>query len=839
MADNVKLLDAQAKAAARLVDLQNQLNRATGAQTAEIQKNIDKINTFLSKVDSMSENIDESASSFSDLASQISFSTRASDKLGSAFTQIGKRVKALGKIQYDITDGGRGVEAAELLATQALKIGNAQQNMLAAADGTAEELEEARKLYEYEVGFLKVINEEYDDVLSTNKQLASIAYDYKKLLSETNNEIEKTIGLNEEELKAYKELTSEADALGARLKGIGAMITTSLKKPMVLTGLAVVGIGKVLGKWGESIRSFGGYVDSAQISTFLLGAAFEDAEDVAKGLAEEMGGLKDVTFATQLNTNLMAVNMGISGKEAAQVVGSFARLNNMSAETAADMAATTKSMAKAAGVPVDAVMKDVAANAETFAEYGKDGGTNIAKAAVSAAKLGVNMSALTKVTDSLLDFETSINSELELGAMLGRNINLDRARALAYEGNIGGAVKETLASLGGIEEFNKMDIFQKRKAAELLGLSVDEFQKMAANSEKLNDDGTIQLSTFDTLWESATAIATGPLASMVSTLGTGITLAGQLGTGFQAIGGPLKDMASSVWNWVSGLIKGKAAQTALGAGGGASQFAGGSFSAGKKMLAERAAGAAGASPAAAAMPAGGAEKTAGGMDKMSKINGNGLIKAAGAILIAAAALWVMGKALQQFKEVGFDELAKAGVALVGLGVVMAGFGAISGLIYAGALALAAASAAFLVFGIAIGVVGSGMKVFSEGLSAISSVLPSVVDSLAMLSQINFLPILGLAASLGLLAVALSAVAVSGLLALPILAGLGLIAGGAGLLGGGAEGEDAKMDELINEIKALRGDLLAGKIAVNMDGQKVTSKVSSIVDKVASNSYAKV
>ena len=47
------------------------------------------------------------------------------------------------------------------------------------------------------------------------------------------------------------------------------------------------------------------------------------------------------------------------------------------------------------------------------------------------------------------------------------------------------------------------------------------------------------------------------------------------------------------------------------------------------------------------------------------------------------------------------------------------------------------------------------------------------------------------------------------------------------------------NELINEIKALRGDLLAGKIAVNMDGQKVTSKVSSIVDKVASNSYAKV
>jgi len=97
---------------------------------------------------------------------------------------------------------------------------------------------------------------------------------------------------------------------------------------------------------------------------------------------------------------------------------------------------------------------------------------------------------------------------MELGAMLGKNINLDRARALAYEGNIGGAVKETLQSLGGIEAFNKMDIFQKRKAAELLGLSVDEFQKMAANSDKLNEDGSVQLSTFDSITESITAAAT-------------------------------------------------------------------------------------------------------------------------------------------------------------------------------------------------------------------------------------------------------------------------------------------------------------------------------------------
>ena len=83
-------------------------------------------------------------------------------------------------------------------------------------------------------------------------------------------------------------------------------------------------------------------------------------------------------------------------------------------------------------------------------------------AAVSAAKLGVSMSTLEGISDNLLDFESSITKELELSAMLGRNINLNRARALAYQGELGAATKETLKQLGGVDAFNRMDVFQKK-----------------------------------------------------------------------------------------------------------------------------------------------------------------------------------------------------------------------------------------------------------------------------------------------------------------------------------------------------------------------------------------
>ncbi len=660
-----------------------------------------------------------------------------------------------------------------------------------------------------------------------------------------------------------EQLEAQVEVYESIKKSIGGIFDTLsilTSGPMGALGMGLIGAGFAADKLGKNIRSFGGFIDSAQFSALGLSFIFEDAEETAKSLSKQFGGLKDVSLSTQLNTNLMATNMGISGEEAANVVGSFARLNNMSADTAMDMAATTKSMAKAAGVPVDQVMKDVAGSAEKFAEYGKDGGINIAKAAVSAAKLGVGMDSLTKVTDSLLDFETSINSELELGAMLGRNINLDRARALAYEGNIGGAVKETLQSLGGIEEFNKMDIFQKRKAAELLGLSVDEFQKMAANSDKLNDDGSVQQSQWSTIWESITGAATAS-GGFLKTMGGMVLGAAQMGGSFAQMGMDVKGMASKI-PVIGKLFKG-------GAPGGAPSTA-------------------------ATPPAGGGAPGADKAGAFGKMNTTALLKGAAALLILGAALYVFAKAANAFgDDINWPNVFIGIGAMTLLGGVAAILGMVGPMILVGAAALLVASAAFYVFGIAsqevakgmammgealplfaagmvafadapyiqfgLGMVGlaasmlvlgaaapfmmlagAGLMMVTNALNALTPTIPVIMEQMSALSQINFMPIFGLATALTVLSAALAAVAISGMLALPALLALGLIAGGAAaIMGGGEGGEDAKMDELINEIKALRGDLLSGKIGVNMDGQKVTAKVSSVVDKISSNSYAKV
>jgi hypothetical protein len=650
--------------------------------------------------------------------------------------------------------------------------------------------------------------------------------------------------------------------------------------------VTLMGAGAAITKLGKTTREFGGFLGTASVSATVLGTVFDDAGDVAKGLAEELGGMEKATFGAQLNTNLMALNMGISGAEAAKLTGAFARMNGGSVETAQNLAAGTKEMAKTAGVVPSKVMADLAGSAEEFALYGKDGGKNLAQAAVQAAKMGVSLKTMTGIADNLLDFENSINSELELGAMLGKNINLDRARALAYEGDIAGATQETLNALGGVEAFNQMDYFQKKKTAELMGVSVEELQKMVtAQTEAATIGGQIS-GAFNTVSEGLTAITTGPLGNFVTGLSGAIGTTQEIAGNFKSAGGFLSDMGGKL----KGMFGAKppiptpdASMTGPLTKDGLPD---------KRFKANRLP----TTPATAATPSPAAPggDPAGKADKFGKIKMGDVLKAAVALLILAAALFVFAKAANAFgDDINWPNVFIGIGAIALLGLVAAGLAAIGGPLLVGAGAMLIASVAFLVFGIAaqqvsIGIgmfgdalkkvdigqmamfglaliplglgmatfgllspliilgaiamtaLGIGLLVVGAGMSAITSALPSMVEQISALSTINFLPIIGLAGALTILSIALAAVALSGMMALPALLALGLIAGGAAAVMGGGEGEGGdRTGELIDEIKGLRADLIAGKIAVNIDGQKVTSNVGKVVARNSSNSYAKV
>ena len=121
-----------------------------------------------------------------------------------------------------------------------------------------------------------------------------------------------------------------------------------------------------------------------------------------------------------------------------------------------------------------------------------------------------------------------------------------------------------------------------------------------------------------------------------------------------------------------------------------------------------------------------------------------VLKGAAALLVVSGAIYVAAKAFEVFTKVSWEDLAKAGVAILGLTAAVAGIGTIAPLLITGSVALGAMSAAFLVFAGAVNLLSKGLPALSDFLTQVST-----LDGGSLLSAANGITAIGVAiAALG-------------------------------------------------------------------------------------------
>jgi hypothetical protein len=564
-------------------------------------------------------------------------------------------------------------------------------------------------------------------------------------------------------------------------------------------------VGGLVDDFNDLAKTIGGTVGQMfqlKAQSFLVSKALGDEAGTAvTSLAEKLGNANDVTLGLSISVGTLTNRLGVSGEEAATLVNQFGNLQGLSSDIAMDTMEATSQLASANGVAPSKVMSDIAQNTEFFALYAKDGGANIGKAAIEARRLGVDLGTAAKISDNLLDYQSSVQSEMEASVLLGRNLNLTKARELAYAGDSAGAMKEALNAAGGIAEFNKMDVFQKRAVAEALGTSVSELQQMSANMEKAATPAGKLEESFN-----ATTAFVREMA------------AGIIGTGVKGIGGMLigmKDFKTQLSDAKEGFTFLK--DTAKGVGtlltkGNFSGFKGLADS--KEIKTMKNLGGGTITP-----PTPGAGDTATkSASSVSKIDTKSLLRGAAALLVMAAALYVTAKALQEFNTVDTDSLIKAGAALVGLGIGMIGLSAaIDALALSGALEIAVVG--MLAFGGAIALVGMGINLAATGMAELVKSFSSLGDTQLFAATVG---IVGLSVAFYGLASSLTAVAAASTIALPGLAALaigGLVGGVVGGLVGGGEN-----DALGDKIDALTTAIMAQPIVLTLDGNVIAKTV---------------
>ena len=182
-----------------------------------------------------------------------------------------------------------------------------------------------------------------------------------------------------------------------------------------------------------------------------------------------------------LNTGLA---IGLADSEASKLFGTLMSVGNLTADQAERLAENTYQLAEQNNVNPVAVMQDMAGSAETIAKFGADNLGSITKAAVQARKLGLNLNTVDKISDSLLNFQSSISSEITASLMIGKKLNFQKARELALTGDLSGMMDNVLKQVGGEAEFNKLNVLQRKSLAKSLGVEVTEMEKLVSAGGK-------------------------------------------------------------------------------------------------------------------------------------------------------------------------------------------------------------------------------------------------------------------------------------------------------------------------------------------------------------------
>ena len=106
--------------------------------------------------------------------------------------------------------------------------------------------------------------------------------------------------------------------------------------------------------------------------------------------------------------------------------------------------------------------------------------------------MGLNLSTVEKISDSLLDFQSSLTAEFEAEVLLGRNLELSKARLLALDGDLNGVLKEIVKNVGTEVELNKLNRFERGALARALGVEATELAKIVS----LQGKSVVQQKTF-------------------------------------------------------------------------------------------------------------------------------------------------------------------------------------------------------------------------------------------------------------------------------------------------------------------------------------------------------
>ena len=310
----------------------------------------------------------------------------------------------------------------------------------------------------------------------------------------------------QDQLKDKNGETLTGTAALARMKQLGLTFTSPLKAAMTaLRGFmkkflllqfvnAILKADKVAGDLAKSFNVT--YQEALQIQTQMQGvaSASESVFVTSAKVAETQMAINQLLGTTVMLTDEQLTTMTKLREAAGFTNEELAGIFKLSATTGKEMETITGEVLAQAkisstrlGVVLNEreVLKDISkVSAATTLSLGKSGEA-IADAVTTAKALGLELSKIEAIAGSILQFESSIENELSAELLIGKELNLDRARFAALNNDVKTLTEEIASNFGSAAEFGEMNRIQQEALAKAVGMNREELAQTLFVQEQL------------------------------------------------------------------------------------------------------------------------------------------------------------------------------------------------------------------------------------------------------------------------------------------------------------------------------------------------------------------
>jgi len=263
------------------------------------------------------------------------------------------------------------------------------------------------------------------------------------------------------------------------------VIITAIGAAMLKNNKKITEFSRSMAMSTKDAKSFAGEFSSIAFSSDDINTTTANLVHNFQDMSEALGFMAKFSKDTLATSTKLQYSLGISAESVANLAGAAEVTGGNFDDQYKNALAISHEAQRELGVRVD-LRKVLEQSGKITGQIRANlGGSieEIAEAVTKATLFGSTLEDVANMGSKLLDFESSITSELEAEMLIGKNLNLERARAAALAGDQVTLMEELNSQMGSLEDFQNMNVIQQQALASAMGMTGDQLSDILMKQE--------------------------------------------------------------------------------------------------------------------------------------------------------------------------------------------------------------------------------------------------------------------------------------------------------------------------------------------------------------------